>query len=162
MVNPSSRAAAGPRRPHRSRAASPEPAPYSAYAGSSFQRGNAQVMPEESAGDQDIRVDGVRLLTWRQTAAVSELGRAPVVGPEAGPTSPEGPAVRANQAVPDDSAAHLPGGGVPTERAVLEVRGPAARDGVLAAGGQAEATGRASNFEHGALSWNAATGQVRG
>src|SRR5450759_4923430 len=59
--------------------------------------GNAQVMPEESAGDQDIRVDGVRLLTWRQTAAVSELGRAPVVGPEAGPTSPEGPAVRAKR-----------------------------------------------------------------
>src|SRR5450759_4342356 len=101
-------------------------------------------MPEESAGDQDIRVDGVRLLTWRQTAAVSELGRAPVVGPEAGPTSPEGPAVRANQAVPDDSAAHL-GGGVPTEHPVLEVRGPAARDGVLAAGGQAEAAGRAAS-----------------
>src|SRR5664280_3138924 len=29
------------------------------------------VMPEESAGDQDIRVDGVRLLTWRQIVAVS-------------------------------------------------------------------------------------------
>jgi len=28
-------------------------------------------MPEESAGDQDIRVDGVRLLTWRQIGELS-------------------------------------------------------------------------------------------
>src|SRR5450759_1187186 len=54
--------AAGPRRPDRSRAASPAPAPYSIIRRTPGHHSSV-VMPEESAGDQGTRVDGVRLLT---------------------------------------------------------------------------------------------------